>query len=442
MPRDDTKATAVPGAEPTDPSQKTTLKRGDACLYCRKRRIRCSADKPSCQHCTKLGRECVYDTGKPVSRVKQLEDKVAELEDLLKLGAGQSHTSNGGPGHHRGGGNETTSIGRPPASSTLPPSRPPTFPTTNGVPPTNSFTPQVAYANVGAAGSFLPNAFGMFDSVFPTQPLQSTANRPLQEFVPSQPIFGSSGVDPHAVDMFDFTTLDPNFMSLINSLGATSTGISPAPAPRQQETMAVDPMDHSGLTPLLDPTGGAGLGGSLPFSQPTTPFLSNNSQTSSSSGTQPISIQPTTPGAITKVSYHAYVTEVDSASVQPRPDGQDWSSDGIRVGVSGEPRDAQGDARVKSEGTDRTGPGWRSWMKDLPVPPELQSDNTSLMGGWFDPTDLPKVARDHLSVVPGSYAPTCSSSGSTYSSPVCGCSGRSFTSHVSLPGESRGKAQA
>lgn len=60
------------------------LKRGDACLYCRKRRIRCSATKPSCHHCTKLKRVCVYDTSKPVSRVRQLENKVAELEDSLR----------------------------------------------------------------------------------------------------------------------------------------------------------------------------------------------------------------------------------------------------------------------------------------------------------------------------------------------------------------------
>lgn len=31
--------------------KKATLRRGDACLYCRKRRIKCSADKPSCQVC-------------------------------------------------------------------------------------------------------------------------------------------------------------------------------------------------------------------------------------------------------------------------------------------------------------------------------------------------------------------------------------------------------
>lgn len=60
------------------------LKRGDACLYCRKRRIRCSATKPSCHHCSKLKRECVYDTSKPVSRVRQLENKVAELEESLR----------------------------------------------------------------------------------------------------------------------------------------------------------------------------------------------------------------------------------------------------------------------------------------------------------------------------------------------------------------------
>ncbi|WVR07980.1 hypothetical protein IAU60_005023 [Kwoniella sp. DSM 27419] len=73
----------------------TPLKRGDACLYCRKRRIKCSAAKPSCQHCAKAGRECVYDSGKPVSRVKQLEEKVAELETMLRAGADGSRSTQG-----------------------------------------------------------------------------------------------------------------------------------------------------------------------------------------------------------------------------------------------------------------------------------------------------------------------------------------------------------
>ncbi|TIA93555.1 hypothetical protein E3P99_00052 [Wallemia hederae] len=39
-----------------------TLKRGQACLSCRRLKLRCSADKPTCGHCARTGRECVYDS--------------------------------------------------------------------------------------------------------------------------------------------------------------------------------------------------------------------------------------------------------------------------------------------------------------------------------------------------------------------------------------------
>ncbi|WWD17595.1 hypothetical protein CI109_102036 [Kwoniella shandongensis] len=64
-------------------SNRLPLKKGDACQHCRVRRRKCSAEKPSCAQCRKLNRECVYDTGKPVSRVKQLEAKVGELQKVI-----------------------------------------------------------------------------------------------------------------------------------------------------------------------------------------------------------------------------------------------------------------------------------------------------------------------------------------------------------------------
>ncbi|KAL1412547.1 hypothetical protein Q8F55_000293 [Vanrija albida] len=91
-------STAGPSELPFNP-RPPPLKRGDACLYCRKRRIRCSATKPSCHHCTKLKRECVYDSGKPTSRVRKLEDKVAELEGYLRAAHAANEQQPGMPMH-------------------------------------------------------------------------------------------------------------------------------------------------------------------------------------------------------------------------------------------------------------------------------------------------------------------------------------------------------
>jgi hypothetical protein len=66
--------------------------RGDACQYCRNRRIRCSGTQPMCHQCTNLGRECLYDTGKPINRVEQLDDKVSEIEALLRSGGPSTPT--------------------------------------------------------------------------------------------------------------------------------------------------------------------------------------------------------------------------------------------------------------------------------------------------------------------------------------------------------------
>ncbi|KAL7414128.1 hypothetical protein BDY24DRAFT_414809 [Mrakia frigida] len=59
------------------------LKRGGACLYCRKRKLRCTGVAP-CPTCIKHNIDCTFDEpGKPKSRVKVLEDKIASLEAVL-----------------------------------------------------------------------------------------------------------------------------------------------------------------------------------------------------------------------------------------------------------------------------------------------------------------------------------------------------------------------
>ena len=174
MPKDDShssRAAADNGGAEDEPNvsgqkDKVPLKRGDACLYCRKRRIRCSAHKPTCEHCKKLGRDCVYDTGKPVSRVKQLEDKVAELQEMLVrqagagpalgkgpiigMGQGQAHGQTGrgeregsGSGESSGNGNGMGGGGQG--------ERPPTQPLPQGVSSGSSegFTSSTAFSYPG-----------------------------------------------------------------------------------------------------------------------------------------------------------------------------------------------------------------------------------------------------------------------------------------------------
>lgn len=184
-------------------STKIPLKRGDACLYCRKRRIRCSAEKPTCQHC-KGKRDCVYDNGKPVSRVKQLEDKVAQLEGLLRgdaSGSGSRRPSEEEgmtqpPLRHHSSDNSSTSQ---PAAQTQDFSM-------------EGFDIDMLQQSFGdvTGGSGLSNDFFTFGgSMFgPTEP--SKLPDVVAQSMPADP-----------ATMFDFSTLDPNFMSLVNSFDNT-----------------------------------------------------------------------------------------------------------------------------------------------------------------------------------------------------------------------------
>lgn len=64
-------------------SRLNMLMRGGACEFCKRRKLKCTAEQPSCLACRRADRECVYSQTKQRSRVKILEDKVAELESQL-----------------------------------------------------------------------------------------------------------------------------------------------------------------------------------------------------------------------------------------------------------------------------------------------------------------------------------------------------------------------
>ena len=59
------------------------LARGAACEFCKRRKLKCSAEYPTCAACKKGGKTCVYSQKKVRSKVRQLEDRLAELEKKL-----------------------------------------------------------------------------------------------------------------------------------------------------------------------------------------------------------------------------------------------------------------------------------------------------------------------------------------------------------------------
>ena len=72
--------------EPADGLNKATVSRPKriACIICRKRKLRCDGDKPTCGTCSKLGHKCAYDevrrkSGPKRGYVKQLEARLGGL---------------------------------------------------------------------------------------------------------------------------------------------------------------------------------------------------------------------------------------------------------------------------------------------------------------------------------------------------------------------------
>ena len=64
-------------------SRANMLSRGGACEFCKRRKLKCTAEVPSCTACSRAGRDCVYSQIKQRSRVRVLEDRLVELEKRL-----------------------------------------------------------------------------------------------------------------------------------------------------------------------------------------------------------------------------------------------------------------------------------------------------------------------------------------------------------------------
>ena len=74
-------------------SRANMLARGGACVFCKKRKLKCTAELPSCAACRRAGKECVYAQKKQRSKVRVLEDRLVELEKRLDLQNGETSSS-------------------------------------------------------------------------------------------------------------------------------------------------------------------------------------------------------------------------------------------------------------------------------------------------------------------------------------------------------------
>ncbi|KZP05271.1 hypothetical protein FIBSPDRAFT_1054185 [Athelia psychrophila] len=70
----------------TMPSKPKPIPRGSACLSCRKRKMRCDGERPSCTQCAKAGRseDCDYDDQHQKSRTQVLEERIVMLESKIR----------------------------------------------------------------------------------------------------------------------------------------------------------------------------------------------------------------------------------------------------------------------------------------------------------------------------------------------------------------------
>lgn len=171
----------------------------------------------------------MYDTGKPVSRVRQLEDKVAELEAMLTGSAGSRRASNEDeqekqqqqerqqsypyqafPATSASAGN-TASAQNPVGGSSTGFS----FAGDAGTNEAFDFNAldDMMVGDTGNNGGIDPHTFYAFGAS-----MVGKVNVPQQPQSFTQGGMGSTPAPPVA---FDFSTLDPNFMSLLNSFDNT-----------------------------------------------------------------------------------------------------------------------------------------------------------------------------------------------------------------------------
>ncbi|KAG8968028.1 hypothetical protein FRC03_008893 [Tulasnella sp. 419] len=176
------------------------LARGNACLCCRRRKLKCDGTKPHCTPCTRGRRtsECIYEEVKVKtktqilqSRIRELEAKVRRMEKSASSSpVASSKTSFSSPGSRRKQSSTTTLTSSPtatPETSTHQHDEPALFPTPAFVPldqsellgPTYSFS--TSFEQTGVPQPWLTSG----DSTISTEP----------ESFPSLPMLSLSAPD-------------------------------------------------------------------------------------------------------------------------------------------------------------------------------------------------------------------------------------------------------
>ncbi|CAK9783250.1 hypothetical protein CC85DRAFT_281995 [Cutaneotrichosporon oleaginosum] len=394
------------------------LKRGDACLYCRKRRIRCSATKPSCHHCTKLNRECIYDIGKPISRVRKLENRIQELEHHLAAANAALVDANGRAAHAHAHAHAQAQAqshaARPPVPigavdmsngihmpySAPPHPQGPPGPTgppgpPGGVPAVQPDGPSPPPIQSSTAYSFPPGSIEqstvditMLDNFQPAPGMRTMAPRVGQNvptFAPIQPVHVPpipgpqpshpmpARPPPHQPQQpqpsqpqmasqprpndFDWDTLDPEFMSMVNQMGETSTS-APPQSVQQSQRFPQTPFSQFG------------------YSQSAAVGAHSGSQTETTTdrSSPPQSEQPTS-------SYQQYH---HGAVLHPGSAAASYA----QMPVAAQDITGRVSGAFIEDAEDEEMPGNSS------LPPEWT--DFDLVGGWYDPNDLPKQARAEL----------------------------------------------
>ncbi|KAH8653211.1 fungal-specific transcription factor domain-containing protein [Tricladium varicosporioides] len=68
----------------TNSSVKAAKKSAFSCEPCRRRKVKCSGEHPTCKRCLARSEACVYKLGPTLSYTQRLEERIAELEAALK----------------------------------------------------------------------------------------------------------------------------------------------------------------------------------------------------------------------------------------------------------------------------------------------------------------------------------------------------------------------
>ncbi|BEI80560.1 hypothetical protein CcaverHIS002_0110890 [Cutaneotrichosporon cavernicola] len=332
---------ALTEANESPSSGKATLKRGDACLACRRRRIRCNAAKPSCATCVRLKKECVYETGKSTSRIAQLKARIAELESQLSSRSPEQTSSGGEQGMQPGpffpdqrqqdGRHESTPQHHHPQqhSHHNHQSRPATAPSyqSNSAPMTSGHHPEAD--TLGAVLGAAPRSGRM---PYP----QSTGPRPL-------------GVPDEHFD-FDLSFLDQPVYDLSAAMMTASM------AQNDQIDIGALNRRYHGLSARSEVTG-------VPMRSPR-------------AGTRGTSLPETAASPLGRAPPGEVPAVLNKMMGQFLKQHQQQS-----VSYFEENEDAEMEFLPS--------------LGDIEILPSLPQGR-ELMGGWFDPNDIPPAVRDHL----------------------------------------------